>query len=223
MTTARSRRIAALVVLALLVGVVLFARFRLGGEWSFESVRETITEFGPWGPLVFILLVAFRSALLLPSQIVLSLGGLCFGVLGGTLYGALGISLSGVLAFGVTRWLGVEEMRRRVPPGARRVLDTLGSRGGAGLVAVATGYPVGPISMYHIGAALTAMGFLPFLCALALGSTVRAGVYAWFGDALVSGSVAHLAGASAALTAAFLPLLHPGVRRWVRGQFRTEG
>jgi uncharacterized membrane protein YdjX (TVP38/TMEM64 family) len=223
MTANRSRRVAAFFVLAALAGLVLFVRFHLGGEWSLESVRETITGFGPWGPLVFILLVAFRSALLIPSQIVLSLGGLCFGVLGGTLYGALGISLSGVLAFGVTRWLGAEEMRRRVPPGPRRVLDTLGSRGGAGLVAVATGYPVGPISMYHVGAALTAMGFLPFLCALALGSTVRAGVYAWFGDALVSGSTVHLAGASLVLTGTFLPLLHPGVRRWVRGQFSTEG
>jgi uncharacterized membrane protein YdjX (TVP38/TMEM64 family) len=218
----RWRRVSALGGLAALVGLALFVRFHLGGEWTLESVRGTITGFGAWGPLVFVLLVAFRSALLLPSQIVLSLGGLCFGVLGGTLYGALGISLSGVIAFGVTRWLGVEEMRRRVPPGARRVLDTLGTRGGAGLVAVATGYPVGPISAYHAGAALTAMGFLPFLCALALGSTVRAGVYAWFGDALVSGSMAHLAGASAVLTATLLPLLHPGVRRWVRGQFRSE-
>jgi uncharacterized membrane protein YdjX (TVP38/TMEM64 family) len=216
------RRVAALLVLAALLGLVLYTRFWLGADWSLAAVRETITSFGPWGPLVFILLVAFRSALLIPSQIVLSLGGLCFGVLGGTLYGAAGITLSGVIAFGVTRWLGTEELRRRVPPGARRVLDTLGSRGGAGLVALATGYPVGPISMYHIGAALTAMGVLPFLCALAMGSTARAAVYAWFGDALVSGSVAHMAGAGAVLAATFLPLLHPGVRRWVRGQFRAE-
>jgi uncharacterized membrane protein YdjX (TVP38/TMEM64 family) len=200
---------------------ILAARSALGIEWNVGSVRGLVDRLGVWAPIGFVLLVAFRTPLLLPSQLVLTVGGLCFGALQGTLWGALGILLSGVFAFGVARWLGAEALRARVPAGLARTLRLGGTRGGAAFLAVATGYPVGPIALLHAAAALTGMGFASFLVAAATGSTLRAALYAYFGSSLLEGRWGHVGLAAVILGVCLLPLLHPGVRAWVRRQLEA--
>lgn len=218
MTAFRHQRLLPLVTLAVLAGAAFYARSRMGLEWNVESVRAFVAGLGFWGPLAFVLLLGFRMLLLIPSKILLVVGGICFGLVEGSLYGALGIVLSGVLAFGLTRWLGVERLRSQVPPRARRTLELAGSRGGAGLMGLATGYPIGPLTIYHVGAALTSMPFVVFLVALCAGALVRAGLYAWFGEVLATGGLTEMALAGGVLALAALPLLHPRVRGWFREQ-----
>jgi uncharacterized membrane protein YdjX (TVP38/TMEM64 family) len=135
-----------------------FARQQLGIEWSAQSVRDAVADFGLWGPLFFVMLIAFRAVLMVPSQILLIAAGLCFGTVLGTLYGALGITLSGVIAFQLVRWTGRDALRRRSPPQVQAALDGAGRTIGATFVALATGYPVGPITAWHAAAGLTGMG-----------------------------------------------------------------
>ncbi len=210
---------------ALLLGLAVGAfqaRSALGVEWSVESVRSLVDKLGLWGPVVFVALVALRTPLLLPSQLVLTAAGLCFGTLEGTLYGGLGILLSGLFAFAFTRWLGAEALRARVPAGFRRTLERGGTRGGAALLAVGTGYPVGPIALLHAAAALTSMPLAAYLVAAGLGSLTRAGTYAWFGSSLIEGRWVQVGLAGGVLCVSLLPLLHPGVRVWIRRQFEAE-
>ena len=213
----------AFAALALLLGVAWFARTRLGISWDLEGLRQLVEGLGVWGPLAFIALVTFRTALLVPSQLALILGGICFGTVGGTLFGALGLLASGLLVFGMTRWLGADAVRSRVPAAAQRALAAAGSRGGAVLVGIGTGYPVGNVTGYHAAAALTPMRTGVFTTAVALGSLGRAFTYAFFGNAILERSTTELIviAVSVGLAAVLLPLLHPRVRGWVRERWRT--
>jgi uncharacterized membrane protein YdjX (TVP38/TMEM64 family) len=215
-------RLAAVLVLAAALGAALYARSALDVDWSVESLRSLVDRLGIWAPLAFVLLVACRTPLLLPSQLVLTAGGLCFGTVQGTAFGALGLSLSGLVAFGVTRWLGAEVLRSRVPAGLRRTLEAGGTRGGAAVVALATAYPVGPVTLVQAAAALTSMGLATFLVAVGAGAAVRSAIYAYFGNSLIEGRWIHVGIATAVLAVSLLPLLHPRVRIWLRRQFEVR-
>lgn len=215
-------RWAALAIVALLLGVAFFARTRLGISWDLDGLRGFVEGLGAWAPLAFVGVVTFRTVLFVPSQLALIVGGICFGTAGGTLYGAMGLLASGLLVFVLTRWLGADAVRSRVPAAAQRALAAAGSRGGAVLVAVGTGYPVGNITGYHAAAALTPMRLDVFALAVAAGSLLRAWTYAYFGNAILERSTAELVAIAlgVALAALLLPLLHPRVRLWARARFR---
>ena len=213
----------ALGLLAIVVGVAFLARTQLGIRMELDSLRDFVDDLGPWGPLAFVGVVTFRTVLFVPSQLALIVGGICFGAAGGTLYGALGLWVSGLLVFALTRWLGAEAVRARVPAAAQRALAAAGSRGGAMLVGIGTAYPVGNVTGYHAAAALTPMRAAVFALVVGLGSLPRAWTYAFFGNAMLERSTGELVaiGAGVALAAALLPLLHPRVRAWARERWRA--
>ena len=197
---------------------------RLGIEWNPGSVREVVDGLGVWGPVLFVGLVTFRQVILIPSQILLVAGGLCFGIGAGTVYGALGLVLSGTLLFLLARYVGKEAMLARIPDELKPVLDAAGRRAGPALIAVGTGYPVGPLSAYHAGAGLTTMSLLAFVLAVALGGLVRGLVYTYFGNALTEGMGKPLLLAGLLLlVAASLPLASPKARAWILGTTRNGG
>ena len=172
-----SRRLLVAAALALAIGVGWYVRARTGIEWDVETARGLIEEMGFWAPGMFIALVTFRLIILVPSQLMLTVGGVCFGLIWGTVYGAIGVTLSGLLAFGLARLLGGDALRGRVSPGLQRVLDVASRRTGALVVAVGTAYPIGPLTGYHVGAGLTHMPLPLYLSALVLGALVRASLH----------------------------------------------
>lgn len=204
-------------VLAALLGGAYWARQTLGIEWGAESVRDAVAGFGVWGPILLVALLAFRSVLVIPSQVLLIAAGLCFGAVRGTLYGAVGVTLSGVMWFALVRWLGREFVLNRMPPRIRPALDAAGNAMGASFLALATGYPFGPIVAWHAGAGLTGMAFSTFLLAVALGSTVRAATYTFFGSRFAEADLGQILLATGVLLALTgIPLLFPRSRRFVR-------
>jgi uncharacterized membrane protein YdjX (TVP38/TMEM64 family) len=198
--------------------VVAFALLRrsMGIDFDPESLRAGVGALGVWAPLVYVGVVAFRVPLGLPSQIVLVGGGLLFGTRAGTLYGALGLALSAVLLFLSARWAGRETLERRLPDSMRALLEVAGSRVGAIFIAVGTGYPLGPITMYHLLAGVTGMALTTFVVAATLGSVVRSATFTYFGSSLLAGDAAGLLKAAGLLLLVLLvPLLVPGSRSWL--------
>jgi len=191
---------------------------RLGIEWNATSVRELVVGLGAWGPVLLVGLITFRQVILIPSQVLLVAGGLCFGVAAGTVYGALGLVLSAAILFLIARYAGKEALLARIPDELKPVIDAAGRRAGPALIALGTGYPVGPLSAYHAGAGLTTISFGSFIAAVTLGGLVRGLVYTYFGSALVEGMGGTLLVAGALLAlAALLPLASPRARRWILG------
>lgn len=219
---ARRRRLLRLGIAALvLTGGVLgvLAHRSLGIDWSIGSLQALVTRLGFWAPAAFVLLIGLRTPLLLPSQLVLTASGLCFGTLQGTLVGALGLLVSATLAFGLGRSLGADAAQRWVPARLARALEAAGSRGGVGLLALGTGYPFGPTTAYHAAASLTGMRYRVFLLAVGAGAAVRAWTFSYFGSSLAQAHWTAAAVSAALIAGALLPLLHRGVRSWALDQF----
>jgi len=209
-------------LLALVPLVPWLLREQLGLSWTLAELRAEVDALGVWGPVFYVVVMAFRSVLLLPSQLVLLAGGLCFGGLAGGLYGGLGLWLSGLWLFALTRGVAREEVGRRVPARIRRGLEVAGTRGAAGILALATAYPVGLLTGYHAAAGLTAMPPLVYAVALAAGAWPRAWIWSVFGSALVEGGRTLWLAGGALAAALLLPLLHPRTREFVRRQFAQE-
>jgi len=212
------RRLGLLAGLLGIGGLWWFSRSVLGLEFDAASLREMVASLGVWGPLAFVVLVTFRLPLGLPSQLVLTAGGLAFGALPGALLGALGLTGSGLVVFWLTRVAGPERALRSLPVGLAPVLDVARGRVGALFVALGIGYPVGPLTACQFAGAVTGMHLFTYLVACGGGGLVRAGLFSYFGDRLVSGE--GLLGAGLALVLALgLPLCFPRARTWLRLAF----
>lgn len=216
MAAPRSRLLRlALLALALVVGLLALRR-GLGLELDSDSLERAVASLGIWAPLAYVGIVAFRVPLGLPSQLVLMGGGLVFGTLEGTLFGALGILLSAVLLFAGARWAGREVVEERLPPRMRPVFDLAETRLGALFMAVGTGYPFGPITMYHLIAGVTGMALVVFVLAVSIGALMRSALFTYFGSRLVSGDLSGLAVACAAIgVVVIVPLCFSRSRAWL--------
>jgi len=204
-----------------LIGVAITLRRALDIEWTAESIRDFVAGAGVWGPIVYILLFAFRIAILVPSQFMLLAAGILFGATLGTVYGAVGLTISGLINFGLVRFAGADAIRARFPKRFDPAFALAQSRMGAGAVALATGYPVGPITAIQLAAAITGMTLATFLFSVLVGALVRAATYSYFGNALLEGQSLFIAGAFFA--AAFvIPLLIPRSRAWLVASFGAE-
>ena len=188
----------------------IFVRDRLGIDLDPESIRTWVLDAGPVAPLLCVAMVALRSVIGLPSQVVLIVSGLAFGVFWGTVYGALGLEISGLVTFQLARMAGRDAVHRKIPERLRPVVARAGERPGALFIAVGTGYPIGVLTAYHALAGVTAMGFGVFASSLAVGAVVRAGTYAYFGNSLMAGDFERLLLATGLILALLaLPLLFP--------------
>jgi uncharacterized membrane protein YdjX (TVP38/TMEM64 family) len=221
-TSRRGQRRLLFFVVAL--GVVLvsgfFVRESIQVEWSAESVRILVEQAGFWGPLIFLVMMTFRFAVLIPSPILLTASGICFGIVAGTIYGGLGLLLSALLKFAVAKLAGRELLTAQLPESARRRLAVVNSGLGIGLLGAASSYPVGPAGLVHVGAILSGMRIIPFAIAVGVGSVIRAGAFSYFGNALTEGDGLAIA-ASILATVTIVPLLVPPWRSWLVAQVRT--
>ncbi len=209
-----------LALLALLLAVLLAGgslREQSGLELSAESIQGFVQSLGSGGPVVFVLLVMFRNALVLPSFLVLATGGLLFGVALGTCLGGLGVVLSGLFKCAVVRAIGREWVRprleRRLGDRIRQIEARLRAAGPL-FVGLNTAHPIGLLSPLHWGYGLTSLPWQPFAAALVLGAPLRAFFCSYFGSTLVEpGSRAFLLASGILLACVLVPLAIPAVRR----------
>jgi uncharacterized membrane protein YdjX (TVP38/TMEM64 family) len=212
----RRARILRLGIVSLALGAgLLVLRRSLGLEFDPDSLRQAVSGLGVWAPLGYVGIVAFRVPLGLPSQLVLMGGGLVFGTLQGTLFGGLGILVSALLLFTTARWAGREVVEERLPTRMRPVFDLAETRLGALFLAAGTGYPFGPITMYHLISGVTGMAVLGFVIAVSVGGLFRSALFTFFGSQLVSGDLTGIALATFALGAVVvMPLCFRRSRAW---------
>lgn len=202
----------ALVVTVLLLGRNYFGSLQIGA--SAESVRTFVRDMGWWGPPIFVGMFLFRSVLLMPSVVLLTAGGICFGLIGGAVFGAIGLTFSATMKFLIAHLAGRESLLTRLPASWQARLRTVDRSTSAATLTLITAYPIGPAEIFHIAAILAGMTALPFISAVAIGALVRAIAFSVFGDAIAEGR--NLGFSIIVLTAALVaPLTIPGVRRFI--------
>lgn len=191
----------------------------LGLELSAEGLRDWVQQRGPLAPLVFVAVLTFRQFLLLPSMLVVSVGGLCFGVLWGTVLGSLGLFLSGLVTFAFGRGLGSEALRAKFRDKNARLAERV-EQFGPWVVLAAMVYPGGPMTGVFWASGLSTVRFAGFALAVGSGAVVRAFTYSFFGASLVGGLTPRFWAGVAVLSVLFIgPLLVPSVRRRLREFF----
>lgn len=185
------------------------------GDLTLAGVRALVDGLGWRAPAVFFLVVTFRQFLLLPSILLLSAGGLCFGPLLGAALGASGLLVSASLKFQLARGLGRDWFRGRMGDRGRRLEDRV-SRLGPLAIGLSTAHPFGMLAPLHWAAGLSSLPFRGFVSAIAIGAPIRALVLASFGSSLAEGPTGPvlLVGGVAGLVL-LLPLASPRLRRLV--------
>lgn len=215
----------ALPALLALVVVAAFAagselRTQLGLSFSPDTVnelREWVADLGWLGPAVFVGLVTFRIFLLLSSHVVLILGGLVFGALGGTLWGAVGLVASALMQFFAARLLGNDWVLPRLGEKHAALEDRIRRLGPAPVFAIAA-HPAGPMTPINLAAGLVGLPIWEFTLAVALGASLRAGVFSVLGTSILNWGAAASVGVGAGiLLLLFVPLSIPAIRSWVLG------
>lgn len=223
MSTPQRRLLISAIILTAIIGGGAWTRSRLGIEFDVESVRAFAEGLGTLGPVLFVGVVAGRSLLALPSQIVLIAAGLCFGTAVGTLVGGTGLMLSGLLLFMIARYAGRQWVEERLSPRGHRLLGYMTQRSGAVTLALACGYPITPLSPIQMAAGLTPMPVANFIVAAFLGGAMRASVFAYFGNTLADFSLTSLAYATGLFVVAIgMPLLLPSGRAWLVEVFAAQ-
>jgi uncharacterized membrane protein YdjX (TVP38/TMEM64 family) len=184
---------------------------------SLQDLRVWVEALGWLGPAIFVALVTFRVFLLLPSAVVLSVGGLAFGTVLGTVLGTIGITLSAVMKFAIARGAGRDVLMRSL--GDRFLeFEARVERAGVWLVGLITAHPAAPMSSVHWAAGVSSMSFLAFTAAVLIAGPVRAAIYSVLGSSIVETDwriTAVLAGGF--LIAALIPLAFPSVRARLLG------
>jgi uncharacterized membrane protein YdjX (TVP38/TMEM64 family) len=97
----------AIVFALFLAAMIVLFRYTPVREYiSPDYLQSLVKSFGPWGPLIFVLLYAGGICLFLPATLFTGLGALLFGTFYGFLYNELGAMLGASLAFFIGRYLG---------------------------------------------------------------------------------------------------------------------
>ena len=210
-------------VLAFLVGST--AQEQLGISFSVEGLeafRQWVQSLGWWGPVVFILLVIFRLFIGLSSHVILTLGGLAFGVTGGIVWGSLGLMASAMVLFFLARQLGADWVQRRFGDQYTAMLDRIQKVGAAAIFAISA-HPIGLLTPAHLAAGLVGLSTGPFALAVVLAAPIRSAPYAFLGTAVLDLTLTQSLVISVILIMVFvLPLLSPKVREWVFGVQKTK-
>lgn len=211
------RPVALAIATALAVWAAQQARSRWGLGLDVGPVRDWVLGFGWTAPVVYVLVLAFRPFLLLPTMIVLPVGGAIFGALAGTVLGGAGVTGGALLQFWLARGIGRDGVRRRFGRALDRVRREIEAAGPAA-VGFVTAHPTGPMTAFHWGAALTGVAVGPFAAAVLVGAVTRAFLYSLFGASLDDES-SLLLWVSAGLLLVFflLPVAHPAVRERLLG------
>lgn len=208
----RARQGAAAVAIAICIGIAIYVYSRVGFDLDPRSVRDRIAEFGILAPAIYVGVATLRIFLGLPSGVVMSAGGLLFGVWGGLAFGFVGFMANSLLSFALARGLGRDAVAARLR-GRARFVDEVVTRRGAPWMALYTAVPVSVLTPVHMAAGLSGMAVATFALAAGVGLAPRVMLYSVFGDAVASGEWGRIALAVAAIgVAGGLGTL--AVRRW---------
>ena len=95
-------------LVAAIMWLVLHREFLQAAALEREPAR-----FGPWAPILFVVLYAFATVLFVPGSVLTVAGGALFGPVWGTLLNLIGATLGATLAFLVARYVAADWVAAR--------------------------------------------------------------------------------------------------------------
>lgn len=137
---------------------------------SRESLQEFVSQFDPFGPLVFFVVQALQVIVApVPGNVTALAGGALFGLWGGFLISTAGLVLGSVVAFGLARFFGRPLVERLVKPElVNRYIDTVAERHFLLLLLIFL-FPFFPDDALCLIAGISALPFHVFLLLVLIG------------------------------------------------------
>lgn len=163
----------------------------LSGAVAFLPIKDWVKAFSDWvrtlgalGVVVFIGAYALATVLFLPGWIFTVAAGLVYGVAGGTAVALTGAIIGSTLAFLCGRYL----VRKRVEAATKgnkkfAAIDKAVGEQGWKIVGLLRLSPIVPFNLSNYFYGVTAVGFVPYVLASAVGMLPGTLLYAYLGGA----------------------------------------
>ena len=142
-----------LVVVAALLGAIVW--LALHREFLQAAVLEReLARFGPWAPILFVVLYAFATVLFVPGSALTVAGGALFGPVWGTLWNLIGATLGATLAFMIARYVASDWVAARAGERLARLIRGVEEEGWR-FVAFVRLVPLFPFNLVNYAFGLT--------------------------------------------------------------------
>ena len=176
----------AIVFAALVAGYfIAVVIFDVSLDFDAEPFREWVEDWGVWGPIVFITVMALSVLFApVPNAPIFIAAGLVWGPFLGSVYSMAGMMWGSAMAFGVARRLGRRHLPRLVGSKAAARLDDLSTRMGGRLIFWSRMLPAVNFDWISFIAGLTAIGFWRFFAFSFLGMLTPTIIAVVAGDSL---------------------------------------
>jgi uncharacterized membrane protein YdjX (TVP38/TMEM64 family) len=174
--------LAALVLVALGAGILLWWQPDFGFIADRERVRAWVEDAGAWGPAAIVLLEMSQTILApVPGQAIEAVSGYLYGPWLGAVYAMLGITAGSFFMFFLARRFGRPLAARLFSAQAIARLDDLAARGGAFFFFLLWLFPFVPDDLACMAAGLTPMRLRQFALLMFLGRFPGIFVSVWIG------------------------------------------
>jgi uncharacterized membrane protein YdjX (TVP38/TMEM64 family) len=185
---------------AAIAGLLILWKF-IDAPVLFRGALELVRGLGPWGPVLFVLLYAAATVLLLPA-FVLTLGaGAVYGVLLGSALVSIGATVGATAAFFIGRHLARDWVTGKTEGNPTfRALDEAVGREGWKIVGLTRLSPALPFVLQNYAYGLTRVSPRDYILASWIGMTPGILLYAYLGS--LAGDLAGLGAAGRARTPA---------------------
>jgi uncharacterized membrane protein YdjX (TVP38/TMEM64 family)/rhodanese-related sulfurtransferase len=147
-----------------------------------EEVLVWVEGAGVWGPVVFALVYALGTVLVVPGLALTFAGGALFGPFLGTAVNVLGATLGASGAFLIARYLGAEWVEHRIGGRLRQVRDGI-DREGWRFVAFVRLVPLFPFVLLNYALGLTRIPLGQYVVTSLICMLPAAAAYTWLGHA----------------------------------------
>jgi uncharacterized membrane protein YdjX (TVP38/TMEM64 family) len=142
-----------LIVVAALLGAIVW--LALHREFLQAAVLEReLARFGPWAPILFVVLYAFATVLFVPGSALTVAGGALFGPVWGTLWNLIGATLGATLAFMIARYVASDWVAARAGERLARLIRGVEEEGWR-FVAFVRLVPLFPFNLVNYAFGLT--------------------------------------------------------------------
>lgn len=182
-----------------LVGIVTtgLTVYILGGIDS-ESLQNWLDRAGIFAPILYVVIYAIATFLLLPSSALNLTGGAIFGLWMGTLWTSLAAIIAAIIAFIFTRTVGRKAVEKRLA-GRWKAMDAEIRRGGRFYMFAIRLLPLFPYGLVNFTAGLTSVTFKDYLLGTMLGTVPGVFPFVMLGStgltAVTTGDILPLLGA----------------------------
>jgi uncharacterized membrane protein YdjX (TVP38/TMEM64 family) len=188
------------------------------------TIERELQRFGGWGPILFLLLYAMATVLIVPGSLLTVAGGAVFGPVWGTLWNLTGATLGATLAFVIARYVASDWVAARSGERLGRLMRGVEEEGWR-FVAFVRLVPLFPFNLMNDAFGLTRIRLREYVLASFVCVAPGALVYTYLGYAgreAASGQAGAIRKALLALALLAAVAFLPRVVRRVKGRRFTD-